>query len=102
MDHIRKWHNEGTVPRRDDGATPEPVSDAPVDHLYDTALLKKALTRLSPEKREALILNRFEGMKYTEIAEFVGCSLDSVKVRIHRAMKDLRKIYLELSGEAAQ
>lgn len=101
MDHLRRWHNEAPLSRGEDHQDNEPVSDEPVDHLYDAALVRKAVLRLSPEKREALILSRYEGLKYTEIAESVGCSIENVKVRIHRAVRDLRKIYIELSGETA-
>ena len=37
-----------------------------------------------------------------EIAEFAGCSVENVKVRVHRAIKDLRKIFFEISGETAR
>jgi len=39
-------------------------------------------------------------MKYREIAELLGCSLETIKTSVHRAILDLRKIYLELQGGA--
>ena len=62
-------------------------------------LLRRALARLPEEKREVLILSRFQGLKYEQIAQLVGCSLPAVKVRIHRALKQLRDRYVELSAE---
>lgn len=102
MDNIRRWYREQAVTTNTNDETPEAVSGEPVDHLYDTGILREAILRLSPEKREALLLNRFEGMKYREIAGTVGCSIENVKIRIHRAVRDLRKIYTEMSGETAQ
>lgn len=64
----------------------------------DRALLMKALERLSDEKREVLILKRFENMKYEEIAKVVGCKEGTVKARVHWALKDLTREYKKLAG----
>ena len=103
MDNRKRWDRERPLVTDGDDDLPsnEPVSDDRPDKNYDAELVKEALGRLTPEKREALILSRYEGMKYTEIAELANCSVENVKVRVHRAMKDLRKIFLELSGESA-
>jgi RNA polymerase sigma-70 factor (ECF subfamily) len=102
MDNSKRWYREQPLARDEDGGTPEPASDDSADRLYDASLVKEALGRLSPEKREAILLSRYEGMKYNEIAQVAGCSVENVKVRVHRAIRDLRKIFLELSGETAQ
>jgi RNA polymerase sigma-70 factor, ECF subfamily len=65
----------------------------------ETALLKKALMKLPEEKRELLVLARYQELKYEQIAEFLGVDIGTVKVRVHRAVKELRDIYLKLSGE---
>lgn len=59
-------------------------------------LLEKALFRLRDDYRELLILSRYQGLKYGEIADIAGCSPEAVKLRIHRAMKELRALYMEL------
>ena len=38
-------------------------------------------------------------LPYLPIAELLGCSVGAVKVRMHRAMNDLRSVFFELSGE---
>jgi len=107
MDNVKRWDRtqplvtDGDARDEDRATVNEPASGDTADRRYDTELVKEALGRLSPEKREALILSRYEGMKYAEIAELAGCSVENVKVRVHRAMKDLKKIFLELSGENA-
>ena len=60
------------------------------------ALVRKALGQLRPEMREVLVLSRFGGMKYREIAEVCEISLANVKVRAHRAMNELRRVLQEL------
>lgn len=65
------------------------------------ALLGRALERLPLRKRELLLLSRQEGLKYEDLALMFECSLGALKVRVHRAVKDLRRVYLELQGGPA-
>ena len=62
-------------------------------------LLRQALLRLPVERREVLILSRFEFRNYKEIARLMGCSVGAVKVRVHRAMNQLRETYREMLKE---
>jgi len=68
------------------------------------ALLHRALLQMPEEKREVLVLSRFQEMKYGEIAQLLGCEVGAVKVRVHRALQELREIYarLERSGAASE
>lgn len=58
--------------------------------------LYEALNQLSPEQREIIELSRFQGLKYQEISEITGNSVTAIKVKVHRAMHKLRKLYFEL------
>jgi RNA polymerase sigma factor (sigma-70 family) len=69
-----------------------------LEQEQQTSLLECALFKLPPEKREILILSRYQELKYEEIAELLGCELGTVKVRIYRAMKELRDIFFKLSS----
>jgi RNA polymerase sigma-70 factor (ECF subfamily) len=60
----------------------------------DAALLRSALMRLREDRRELLILARYRGMKHEAIAELLGVDTGTVKVRIHRALNELRDIFL--------
>jgi RNA polymerase sigma factor (sigma-70 family) len=62
----------------------------------ESALLHRALMQLPEEKREVLILARFQELKYEEIAAIMGCELNTVKTRIHRALQELRKVFRQL------
>ena len=55
-------------------------------------LLEKALQKLVPEQREAIILSRFRGFKYKEIAEIANVSENAVKARIRRGLLELQNI----------
>jgi RNA polymerase sigma-70 factor (ECF subfamily) len=57
--------------------------------------LQEALSRLSPEHREAIVLRCIEDMSYEEIAEATGANLGTVKSRINRARFELRKTMMD-------
>ncbi len=52
--------------------------------------LQRALNSLPPDFRQAVILADLEGMSYEEIAETMGCSLGTVRSRLHRGRKLMR------------
>ena len=62
------------------------------------ALLHRALLILPKEKREVLVLSRFQELKYDEIARLLDCEVNTVKVRIHRALRELRGIFEKLTS----
>ncbi len=62
-------------------------------------ILEQALDKLGEDKKEVVILSRFEGLRYQEIADIQGITESAVKVRMFRAMKDLKKIVTTLSEE---
>ncbi len=87
-----------------DDRRPEPASSDPgpeeiVSRGQNVALLKRALDLLPAEKRELLVLSRFNDLKYDEIAGVLGCEAGTVKVRVFRAMRALEQIYFELLKE---
>jgi RNA polymerase sigma factor (sigma-70 family) len=57
--------------------------------------LQKAMAALSPESREILVLSRFQELKGTEIASILDISVGAVKVRIHRAISQLKTLFLQ-------
>lgn len=82
----------------------EPVSQDPgptedLETNQEAALVRKALNKLPYKKREVLVLSRFQSLKYEEIANILNCPVSTVKVLVHRAIKDLKGIFYELSGE---
>ncbi|MDN5203557.1 RNA polymerase sigma factor [Fulvivirgaceae bacterium BMA10] len=76
-----------------------PATDEEVMKRQETALLESALNRLPEEKKEILILSRYQELKYEEIGRILNCSEGAVKVRIHRAIKDLKKMYQKMEKE---
>jgi RNA polymerase sigma-70 factor (ECF subfamily) len=55
--------------------------------------------QLPEEKREILVLSRFQELKYDEIAQLLGCEVGTVKVRVFRALKDLKTAFQQLESQ---
>lgn len=56
------------------------------------AKLRKALESLSEEKRDAIILSRYQGMDYKTIAEISDCTESAVKSRVMRGLTEIREM----------
>ncbi|MFN8353061.1 MAG: sigma-70 family RNA polymerase sigma factor [Spirosomataceae bacterium] len=69
------------------------------DHQEQYQYVQKALSLLPDDYREVLVLSRYEGLNYEEIADLMECSVANVKVRVHRAIKKLREVYFQLSEQ---
>lgn len=53
--------------------------------------LKKAIEDLSSAEREVFLMNRIDGKKYREIAEYLNISQKAVEKRMSKALKKMRK-----------
>ena len=58
--------------------------------LHD--VVQRALVRLPPEYREAIVLRDLEGRSYDEIAEILRIPPGTVRSRIHRGREQLRQL----------
>jgi RNA polymerase sigma-70 factor (ECF subfamily) len=71
-----------------------PLALTPIDDMVERQLserMSKALALLSPDQRHVLVLADIEEYSYQEIAEIVGCSIGTVRSRLHRARHQLRR-----------
>jgi RNA polymerase sigma-70 factor (ECF subfamily) len=78
--------------------SPAVYSSDQVETRQQNELLQRALLMLPEEKREVLVLSRFQELKHEEIAGMLDCQVGTVKVRIHRALRELRTIFERLSS----
>ncbi|MHC4583736.1 MAG: RNA polymerase sigma factor [Planctomycetota bacterium] len=53
--------------------------------------LAGCLARLPKRQAEVFVLSRMEGLKAEQIAGLLGCSQETVRVHLHRAMKRLAR-----------
>ena len=52
--------------------------------------VSKALDRLSPDQREAVVLKVYQGFKFEEMAEILSCPVSTVKSRVYSALELLK------------
>jgi len=70
---------------------PEPITvDAPLN-----VDLQRALMRLHPEQRVALLLTRGFGHTHSEVADLLGCSASNVGNHVTRGLARLKKLMEE-------
>ncbi len=86
LDELKKRSRKAEVALPDDGRR----GDEPHKQLDAGWDLERALERLTPEHRAAIILKEVEGLSYQEIAESLGWPMGTVATRIHRARLELR------------
>ncbi|MDR3716045.1 MAG: RNA polymerase sigma factor [Puia sp.] len=60
--------------------------------------LEMAMSHLSEENRELLILFRFQELSQREIGRILEISEGAVKVRVHRALNQLKTCYLKIAN----
>jgi RNA polymerase sigma-70 factor, ECF subfamily len=65
---------------------------AALERSEEETRLQDAMTRLSHEHREVLVLKDIEGMKYEDIAEILGVPIGTIRSRLHRACLELREL----------
>jgi RNA polymerase sigma-70 factor, ECF subfamily len=91
-DHLAKQRESEEL-----DATREVVDSRPGAHELavegeQIGLLRRAFLELPLDRREVLVLARFESRPYSEIAELLDTTVGAVKVRVHRATNELREI----------
>ena len=101
-DRFRKSARQPQTETLDDGNVLEKISvddsggaarlDRVVERAEMSACVRKYMEDLSPEYRQVIVLHDLEELSNPEIAEQLGVSLDTVKIRLHRARRKLRAV----------
>ena len=106
VDHFRRSRQDRVTDSMDAGLREEDdslsLSDrledhgpSPDDHLASREtqkMVQEALTRLSPDLREAVILRDLQDMDYREIAQTLNVPEGTVKSRINRGRMELARL----------
>jgi RNA polymerase sigma-70 factor (ECF subfamily) len=87
--HRRKAQNRREVPVEDAGATlvesREPSTSIDERRRWDR--LRQALDALPPEQRDVFVLFEIEQLRMREVAEALGCSINTAFSRLYAARK---------------
>jgi RNA polymerase sigma-70 factor (ECF subfamily) len=54
--------------------------------------LRRAIEQLPDSQRQVLLLRYYSGMKFVEIADMLGCPLNTALGRMHKAMLKLKQL----------
>lgn len=79
-------NNEITV--ADPGTGPEKLAEAE----FTRQEIRKAILQLPEEQQQVIMMSFIEGFEYRQIAEALHKSEGSIRVIVHRALKNMRKI----------
>jgi RNA polymerase sigma factor (sigma-70 family) len=101
-DLFRKTRRTGPLSDLADPRSPDPGPEEVLEKKGETDLLRRALSMLPEDKREVLLLSRFQNMAFGEISRVLGEKETTVKVRAHRAVRELGDIYRRLEKEETQ
>jgi RNA polymerase sigma-70 factor, ECF subfamily len=69
----------------------ESTSDKMLEKEEMNCCIKRYVQDINENYRTAFILSEYEGLRNTEIADILGLSIETVKIRISRARKQLRE-----------
>ena len=75
------------------------MADEQIQKKQELRALQNAMGHLSIESREVLILSRYQELKYHEIAKIMDITEGAVKVRVHRALHQLKNIYKKIESD---
>jgi len=105
VDHYRRTKKDRMTESIDDDS--ESVAEVsspaagPVAHLEARERkeqLQRALERLSPDLREAVVLRDLQDLDYLEIAQVLGVPQGTVKSRINRGRLELARVLKRMEG----
>ena len=97
-DHYRKnkWKHKESLENWEERLGTDENRSNQYKHDDEMQLLTMALDRLPEDKREILLLSKFQDKKYKEIGEIIGCTEGAVKVKVFRALQELKEVYQQL------
>lgn len=90
-DHFRRSKHVVSLEYIQESPHPDPSPDETVGQRLQMEQVMDGLSRIAPDRAEALKLRIFGGLKASEIAELMNRSEAAVKMLIHRALQDLRQ-----------
>jgi RNA polymerase sigma-70 factor (ECF subfamily) len=89
---LSRWDEPVQGDPTDDCAPAESDPEQRLAQSQLRALLARALDTLSAEQRAVVALTYLHGIGYREIAEIVGCPVDTVKTRMFHARRRLKTL----------
>ena len=109
VDHYRRTKRDRLTSSLDSETAPlsekSSLGATPLEQVESrerNELLQAALTKLSPDMREAVILRDLQDLDYQEIAQVLGIAEGTVKSRINRGRLELARVLKRMKGRGAE
>jgi RNA polymerase sigma-70 factor (ECF subfamily) len=71
---------------------PDTLADQALANREMGRLIGEAIEQLAPEQRQAFVLKHVEGRSYAEMSDLLGVGRDALKMRVHRARDELKRL----------
>jgi len=96
------WRSHGRRKSLLDNLSREPVAEEPeASHALaiseESAKLRRAVQQLPDAQREVVCMRYYANLKFTQIAQTLGCPLNTALGRMHKAVLKLKKL-MEMEG----
>jgi RNA polymerase sigma-70 factor (ECF subfamily) len=98
-DQLRRHKRRGTTEELSETNLEMHVSEPEIELSERRAAVQKAVQSLPEEQREVILLAKYQGLSYAEIAEILRISEAAVKQRAYRGLKTLREELIHLKGD---
>jgi len=88
------WDDRGGEDRSEGPSLPDPDAITPEEGASSRELaqqLDAAIAALPPKQRAAILLSRFDGLNYQDVAAALGCTEGAVKALVFRATQSLKQ-----------
>lgn len=86
----RKKHAERSAPLLEDHPDDRPGLSQVVEQEQMLAQVRSAVRALPSRQRSALLMRKYQGMSYEEVAVALGCTPDAARAHVYQALRRLR------------
>jgi RNA polymerase sigma-70 factor (ECF subfamily) len=101
VDHVRRDRRFVSMSEFEDREEPGDMALDALAAALDRDQLRRALRELPNNHREVLVLRFYDDLDVPEICAVLGCSRETMAVRLHRALRALRLAVAKESADVA-
>ena len=98
LDHNRKKRNSYNYNAEIRSASGVMYVEDDYEKREQLASLEFAMKKLEHEEREIIVLGKIQCLRYKEIANILGTTEGNVKIRMFRALRKLKDIFLKIEN----
>jgi len=91
IEFAKRSRIEQSLRRQPEYGTSTDHPDGPMRTAELQEMLARHLAKLPKRQADVFVLSRIEGLRHNNIAEILGCSENTVRVHLHRAVRRLAR-----------